>query len=307
MSMVSVVVTTYNGRKYISEQLDSIRDQSRPADEVIILDDKSTDGTFEVVQEYIHNNHLSKWKLYANQTNIGWKHNFKNGFDLCGGDYIFPCDQDDIWHLDKIERMVQTMEERSEILLLTSNYNVFASDNARIEAAYQRDQKPQRNDGSVEKEHFDAQWCYIKKPGCSYCFRRLFYDDIKSAWDTAYAHDAQLYRWALLKGGLYRFNARLFEYRRHGDNATSVVDRRRPMRLKDIEYYLDVHKRALEWSQTAGAADCLPVIERNIQFLKMRINCLQDRKVYLWPVLVVKYRDCYRSWKGMLLDLWCSF
>ena len=104
MSRVSVVVTTYNGRKYIFEQLDSIRDQSRPADEVLILDDKSSDGTFEAVQEYIRKNHLWEWKIIANQTNIGWKRNFKKGFDLCGGDYVFPCDQDDVWHLDKIEQ-----------------------------------------------------------------------------------------------------------------------------------------------------------------------------------------------------------
>lgn len=308
MSRVSVVVTTYNGRKYIFEQLDSIRDQSRPADEVLILDDKSSDGTFEAVQEYIRKNHLWEWKIIANQTNIGWKRNFKKGFDLCGGDYVFPCDQDDVWHLDKIERMVQAMEEKSEILLLTSNYNVFTSDDARVEPAYQHDQKLQRNDGSVEKAPFDAQWCYIKKPGCAYCFRRSFYDAIKDTWNTAYAHDAQLYRWAHLKGGLYLFNARLFEYRRHGDNATSIVDRGRAMRLKDIQYYLDIHESALEWVHTMDDNDRAneAILERNIRFLKMRLECLKKRKVYLWPILVVKYKDCYRSWKGILLDLRCS-
>lgn len=308
MPKVSVVVAAYNGIRYIFEQLDSIRNQSRPADEVLILDDKSTDGTFEAVQKYICENHLSGWKVIANQANVGWKRNFKKGFDLCRGDYVFPCDQDDVWHRDKIEKMERVMEENSRILLLASNYQVFTSDNATVELAYRRDMKLQRDDGTVEKMSFDAQWCYIKKPGCAYCFRRSFYDAIQSMWNEAYAHDAQLYRWAHLMGGLYLLNLRLFEYRRHGDNATTQVDRGRMARITDVEYYLDTHKSALEWVHTTDDNDRAneAILERNIRFLKMRLECLKKRKVYLWPILVVKYKDCYRSWKGILLDLRCS-
>ena len=51
--MISLVMTTYNGLKYISEQLESIKNQTVLPDEVLIYDDRSTDGTYEYVQEYI--------------------------------------------------------------------------------------------------------------------------------------------------------------------------------------------------------------------------------------------------------------
>lgn len=51
--------------------------------------------------------------------------NFKSGFDLATGDYIFPCDQDDIWHFDKVEKMVECMENNPKIELLAANYVTF--------------------------------------------------------------------------------------------------------------------------------------------------------------------------------------
>ena len=63
--MISLVMTTYNGLKYISEQLDSIRTQTLLPDEVLIYDDRSTDGTYEYVQEYIDRYNLHTWNFHA--------------------------------------------------------------------------------------------------------------------------------------------------------------------------------------------------------------------------------------------------
>lgn len=101
---VSVVMTTYNGQKYLREQMDSLREQTMPIDEVIIMDDCSTDHTPDLVSAYIKEYDLKGWNLVQNEQNQGWKKNFKSGFDLATGNYIFPCDQDDIWH--KIKRIV---------------------------------------------------------------------------------------------------------------------------------------------------------------------------------------------------------
>lgn len=95
---VSVVMTTYNGQKYLREQMDSLREQTMPIDEVIIMDDCSTDHTPDLVSAYIKEYDLKGWNLVQNEQNQGWKKNFKSGFDLATGNYIFPCDQDDIWH-----------------------------------------------------------------------------------------------------------------------------------------------------------------------------------------------------------------
>ena len=100
--MISLVMTTYNGLKYISEQLESIKNQTVLPDEVLIYDDRSTDGTYEYVQEYIKTNKLDKWNVVRNKENKGYSLNFSDAMKESHGDIVFLCDQDDIWHLSLI-------------------------------------------------------------------------------------------------------------------------------------------------------------------------------------------------------------
>lgn len=94
-------------------------------DEVLIYDDRSTDGTYEYVQEYIDRYSLHTWKVYRNKENKGYSLNFSDAIDSAKGKLIFLCDQDDIWHSDKIEKMSKIMEENSPIELLASNVHPF--------------------------------------------------------------------------------------------------------------------------------------------------------------------------------------
>ena len=70
---VSVVLCCYNGEKYIKEQLDSLKTQTRQPDEVLIIDDCSKDNTVKIVEEYIKSNDLKSWKMIRNGQNKGWK------------------------------------------------------------------------------------------------------------------------------------------------------------------------------------------------------------------------------------------
>ena len=89
---ISVVIASYNGAEFIREQLDSIRTQTLPPDEVIIADDCSSDGTFELCREYIAKNNLEGWTLYRNPENLGVRRNFREALMRCTGDYVFTCD-----------------------------------------------------------------------------------------------------------------------------------------------------------------------------------------------------------------------
>lgn len=102
---VSVVLSSYNGEQDIIEQLRSIDGQTRQPDEVLICDDCSTDGTADLVQNYIEKKRLKNWKLIVNKKNKGWRKNFIDGILASTGDLIFTSDQDDIWREDKIEIM----------------------------------------------------------------------------------------------------------------------------------------------------------------------------------------------------------
>ena len=106
---VSVVMTTYNGEKYLCQMLDSLRMQERKIDELLFFDDKSTDGTVCLIEDYIKRYDIREWRVVVNKKNLGWEKNFTQGINAATGDIIFPCDQDDIWHLDKVKKMTQAL------------------------------------------------------------------------------------------------------------------------------------------------------------------------------------------------------
>ena len=103
--LVSVVMCTYNGGLFIQEQLDSILHQTYPSIEIIIVDDRSTDDTYKILEQYAA---LSKnVHLFRNESNVGYIRNFSNACSYAKGDYIAISDQDDVWHPDKIKRMLE--------------------------------------------------------------------------------------------------------------------------------------------------------------------------------------------------------
>lgn len=99
--MISVAIPTYNGEKYLREQLDSLYNQTLVPDEIVVVDDCSKDGTVSILEEYRNRYGL---KYVINETNLGYNKNFEKAISLCTGDYIALCDQDDIWLPEKIQK-----------------------------------------------------------------------------------------------------------------------------------------------------------------------------------------------------------
>ena len=99
--LVSVVLCTYNGEKYIAWQLDSILKQTYDNLEIVIVDDASSDNTKTVLNRYKEND--GRIKLYFNEANLGYNKNFEKAIGLASADYIAISDQDDIWEPNKIE------------------------------------------------------------------------------------------------------------------------------------------------------------------------------------------------------------
>jgi glycosyltransferase involved in cell wall biosynthesis len=129
--MISVIMATCNGEKFILQQLESIKKQTLKVDEVIIRDDCSSDNTCKLIQEYIDRNALD-WKFVQNDTRLGFVKNFYEALRLAGGDYIFLCDQDDIWLPDKAEKMSDLMS-RTKALMIHSDVNIINEDGKVIE------------------------------------------------------------------------------------------------------------------------------------------------------------------------------
>lgn len=111
---VSVVMATFNGQEFIKEQMDSILQQTYPIHEIIISDDGSTDSTKDIILEYCRNNPLIRFT--ENKGHHGPNGNFKHAILLSEGDIIVPSDQDDIWAINKIEKLVGAFDSNVDLV-----------------------------------------------------------------------------------------------------------------------------------------------------------------------------------------------
>ena len=94
---ISIVLCTYNGAAYLREQLDSLRAQTLPFYELVVQDDGSTDGTWELLEDYRRQHSDCRIRLFRNPQRLGYNRNFLTAVQRAEGDCIACCDQDDIW------------------------------------------------------------------------------------------------------------------------------------------------------------------------------------------------------------------
>lgn len=107
--MISVCIATYNGEKYIEEQLLSILPQLDINDEIIISDDHSKDNTLVVIRDLTD----PRIKIFLNPNKNGFSKNFENAIEKASGDIIFISDQDDVWMPNKVQVMVEALATSS--------------------------------------------------------------------------------------------------------------------------------------------------------------------------------------------------
>ncbi|WP_426475251.1 glycosyltransferase family 2 protein [Chryseobacterium balustinum] len=120
MTKNSVALCTYNGEKYIREQIDSILEQSLKVDEIIVCDDGSTDKTLSILAEF-ENKFPDIFKIHINEKNLRSVKNFEKTISLCTGEIIFLSDQDDIWDSEKVKFFNNFFETNPSIDVLCSN------------------------------------------------------------------------------------------------------------------------------------------------------------------------------------------
>ena len=130
---ISVCMGIYNGEKYIEKQLYSILGQTRKADEVILCDDCSEDGTVGIVRRFIERNGLQdSWELYCSEENRGYPGNFYYAMGLCTGDVVFLADQDDVWAGNKLERMCSMLERHPEANVVACKFGLMDGEDEKI-------------------------------------------------------------------------------------------------------------------------------------------------------------------------------
>lgn len=120
---LSVVIATYNGEKYIKEQVESIISQTYQPAEIIIVDDNSTDNTVCIVESLLKESNIH-YMIVSHSKNQGVSCTFEDGIKKSNSPYIMLCDQDDVWEPDKIKISVETICKNENSVLVVTNASI---------------------------------------------------------------------------------------------------------------------------------------------------------------------------------------
>ena len=302
---ISVVMATYNGEKYLKEQLDSIRMQTQSIDELIICDDGSRDNTVEIAREYIASYDLTaSWKVVVNEQNLGYANNFDKVTLLATGDLIFFADQDDLWREDKVQIMVDIMTAHEDCRVLCTDYEPFY-DGADAPAAPAKVLEKMPDNGMLEKISLAPKSVYIGALGCCMCVRRDFYQAIRKYWFDGWAQDDRMWRLSQCADGCYLLHSNLIQHRIHGNNTSTygkyhTVEKRlklfRHMQSANLEM-----KKMLEEYGADGSA--VTVMDKHIGMMNHRITMLESGNI-LRSIPLVGYLKYYQELKSFLVEMY---
>ncbi|MCC9693634.1 glycosyltransferase family 2 protein [Streptococcus agalactiae] len=220
MVKTAVLMATYNGEKFISEQLDSIRQQTLKPDYVLLRDDCSTDETVNVVNNYIAKHGLEGWKIVKNDKNLGWRLNFRQllidvlAYEV---DYVFFSDQDDIWYLDKNERQFAIMSDNPQIEVLSADVDIKTMSTEASVPHFLTFSSSDRI--SQYPKVYDYQ---TFRPGWTIAMKRDFAQAIADNWTFGanISHDNLIETTASIIGNGYNLNESVGVHIRYGGNAS---------------------------------------------------------------------------------------
>lgn len=203
---VSVAMTTYNGARFLPEQLESLEGQTRRPDELVVGDDNSADRSAEIVEEFSRGSKMDV-RIVRNPANLGFGRNFAQTLLRCTGDYIFFCDQDDWWNADKLAVCTEALDACSVPGIVT--HEAWLAD-ADLQSSG-RTISQQFLASGASKSNALPYGCCI---GFDAFFKHFFLPD------QSYPHDTWLFYVGRLLGAIQHIDQPLILYRRHGGNAT---------------------------------------------------------------------------------------
>lgn len=211
--LISIAMATYNGEKYLKEQLDSIYNQTYKNIEVIVCDDCSNDNTVKILEEYKNKYGL---KYFINKVNLGYVKNFEKAISLCNGDYIALSDQDDIWLPEKLEILLANIGDN---FVIHSDAYLIDEKNELISESYTRFSKKMVN--PINEIDMILNGCVT---GCTTLIKKDFLLTILPFPEYLYVHDKYIGFASFLEGKLIYIDKPLIKYRQHNENNIGASD-----------------------------------------------------------------------------------
>lgn len=204
--MISVCMATYNGSKYIKEQVESIIPQLTDEDELVVSDDGSKDDTLKILSAFRD----KRIKVYLNTGEHGFVKNFENSLNHSEGDVIFLSDQDDIWKPDKVKRIIPLLD----------NYDLIVHDAELIDGEGKSLCKTYYS-LMHEKTGFLANLWKTRWLGCCMVFKRDVLNVCLPFPEGIVGHDYWIGMMGMVKFKYCFLNDVMISYRRHNSNVST--------------------------------------------------------------------------------------
>lgn len=212
--MISVAMATYNGEKYLREQIDSILSQTYKDFELVISDDCSTDSTFETLNEYARKD--KRIKIFKNNGIHGCAKNFENVLNHCNGDYVAYSDQDDVWTEDHLEHLLNIIGNAS---LAVANAEVVDSSLNRLNFFW--GEKFFISEKKLNNNLFLHLIFLNFTQGAASLFKKDLLDFLP--FPNSLFHDHWSSMVACLKDGIVFSEKSILKYRQHSNNTLGVM------------------------------------------------------------------------------------
>lgn len=303
--MISVALCTYNGEKYIYEQLESLFNQILSPDEIVICDDCSTDKTVKIIKDFFVNHKWNgKLKLFINQTNLGFRKNFEKAIALCTGDIVFLCDQDDIWALNKIKTIIGVFESQREAVLVFHDAEVVDENLKLLYPSFWKLMQFDYMRFCETENTYLGYKNFIQGTACA--FKKELFEYAKPFPQEAY-HDEWLALVAAQYGRIIPYPKCLLKYRQSGHNAigaednsfwgkihqwTSDYNQRKELKKKGLKRRLNVMDAYIQRYLNKSILNRNETIFMKLySFTKMRTVCICGEKFILIKYFPLYFRN----------------
>lgn len=243
-------MATYNGSRYLCQQLDSILSQTYPIHEIVVQDDGSTDDTYAIVERYAQAHPIIK--PFRNTSGChGINGNFFSAMARATGDYIAISDQDDLWEPAKLSLQAEAIGQK----MLCSGFSVpFSSDGF-----------PTKQDMRPPTLHLIRNTYLSQIPGHTMLFRREILDHLPNGEQTRFYYDWQIACVASAMESVAFVEQTLVHFRRHADAATATLPVSSQLFSHGAWDYLTVslfRHKALQREVRTRFGDVLPFLQR---------------------------------------------
>ena len=227
-------MATYNGARYIKEQIDSILNQTIQKFELVICDDGSIDDTWLILEEYKKKD--KRIRIFKNETNLGYRRNFEKAISFCRGEYIALSDQDDIWTSDHLETLLLIIGDK---MLACGNTELVNAQGVKIGMTL----KEMEAFDSIPKDDLSRAYSifYFRNPlqGASMLMKKDFINKALPIAKGVSYHDTWFSLVSCFYGGGVYTDKIIGYYRMHGNNVTG----NRIIRKSHIRYFLAQMRR----------------------------------------------------------------